>query len=202
MRVPTRWLLALIATLSMLSLGGCASTLRVDSEVRSFSQPTALSTPWTFRFERALSLSPAQQAELETIASPVLSQAGLQRDDANPRYSLRVDARSQPVVSPYSSPYFGIGPWRGSLAWPHGYPGDPWRSWALRVPEPSWMRHEVTVTLRELSSGQVAYETRAVSEGPWRGSPRILATLFIAALQGFPNPPEGMRRISIDTPLN
>lgn len=196
-----RWMAWLLVLVAALLLGGCASTLRVDSEVRSFRQPAALGTPWTFRFERVLSLTPAQQAELESISAPALAQAGLVRDDAAPRYSLRLEARTQPMISPYATPYFGFGPLRGSLWWPPGHPADPWRSYALRTPEPSWTRHEVTLTLRELASGQVAYETRAVSEAPWRSSPRILATLFSAALQGFPNPPEGVRQISIDMPL-
>lgn len=193
-----RWLGLLLA----LSLAGCASTWRLDSEVRSFSQPAALGNPWTFRFERALSLSPVQQTELEAVAGPALAQAGLQRDETNPRYSLRLDARSQPMLSPYATPYWGVRPLRGSLAWPPGHPIDPWHSWALRTPEPSWTRHEVTLTLRELSSGQVAYETRAVSEGPWRSSTRILGAMVGAALQGFPYPPEGVRHIRTDTPIN
>lgn len=197
-----RWLqrlrLALLALLVLPALlAGCASTVMIDSEVRSFSQVRALTPPVPFRFEQALSRSPAQQAELEAIALQALQRVGLVRDDAAARYSLRLEARTQPMVSPYATPHFGIGPLRGTLRWP----GDPWSPWAMRLPEPSWTRHEVTLTLRELAGGQVAYETRAVSEGPWGPSPRILSTLFEAALRDFPAPPDGVRQIRIDTPL-
>ncbi|MFM8610322.1 MAG: hypothetical protein ACKOCJ_07620 [Burkholderiaceae bacterium] len=196
MRLRALVLRAIAAPLLAL-LSGCASTVMIDSEVRSFSQMRTLAPPVPFRFEQPLSRSAAQQAELETLALPPLQRVGLVRNDAAPRYSLRIEARTQPMVSPYATPYFGVGPLRGTLRWP----GDPWHPWSMRLPEPSWTRHEVTLTLREIGSGQVAYETRAVSDGPWGPSPRILSTLVEAALQGFPAPPEGVRQVRIDTPL-
>jgi hypothetical protein len=44
----------------------------------------------------------------------------------------------------------------------------------------------------------VVYETRARNDGPYNVSAAILPVMFQAALQGFPNPPQGERRVNID----
>ena len=54
--------------------------------------------------------------------------------------------------------------------------------------------------MRDLKSGLVVYETRAVHAGPWRDSEIVFATLFKAALANFPNPPIGERRVNIELP--
>ena len=55
-------------------------------------------------------------------------------------------------------------------------------------------------TLRELPSNRVVYETHARNSGPYNISADILPVMFQAALQGFPNPPAGERRVDIEIP--
>jgi len=54
--------------------------------------------------------------------------------------------------------------------------------------------------LRELGSHRVVYETRARNDGPYSADSAVLPVMFQAALQGFPNPPQGERRVDIEIP--
>ena len=54
--------------------------------------------------------------------------------------------------------------------------------------------------MRELPSNQVVYETRARNDGPYSDSRAVLPVMFQAALQGFPTPPPGERRVDITLP--
>jgi hypothetical protein len=60
-----------------------------------------------------------------------------------------------------------------------------------------WYQREVGVIVRELPSNRVVYESHAVNDGPWLEAKAVLPAMFEAALQGFPNPPAGPRRVSI-----
>ena len=59
---------------------------------------------------------------------------------------------------------------------------------------------QVSLVMRDLRSGQVVYETRARHDGPWADSTPVFATLFQAAMAGFPNPPASPRKVFIDIP--
>lgn len=190
-----RFLLALGAAFL---LAGCATGYRLDNHVQSFSQLAGLPAQPTYRFERSLSQqADPNQLALEALADPALHKAGLRRDDAAPRYSVQVSARVERMLSPYSDPWYGWG-WPG--AWGVGYAGrgvgmgfgGPWP-----MGDPYWMHREVNVILRELASGRVVYETRAVNDGPWLDNSSVLPAMFDAAMQGFPNPPPGPRRVDI-----
>jgi hypothetical protein len=67
----------------------------------------------------------------------------------------------------------------------------------LYLPPPYYVR-EVSLVLREASSGAVVFESRAKHEGPWHDSLAILPAMFDAALQGFPQPPAGLRRVVVE----
>jgi hypothetical protein len=58
---------------------------------------------------------------------------------------------------------------------------------------------EASVLMRDLQTGQIVYDSRARHDGPWHDTENVLAALFVAALQGYPNPPQGVRRV--DVPL-
>ena len=60
-----------------------------------------------------------------------------------------------------------------------------------------WYRREVGLILREVASGRVVYETHAFHEGYWIDPARAWPAMFDAALQGFPRPPEGLRRVDV-----
>jgi len=185
---------ALCAALLAVALSGCATGYLLDNQVQSFSQLQAVPAQPTFRFERVLSqqADPNQQA-LEDLADPALHRAGLRRDDAAPRYSVQVLARSERIFSPYADPYWGGG-WSLGYGGRHGAFGfgAPWPNW-----DSYWFRRQVTLVLRELPSNRVVYETHASNEGPLLDNRTVLPAMFDAAMQGFPVPPPGPRRVDI-----
>lgn len=66
--------------------------------------------------------------------------------------------------------------------------------------EPSTFVREVHLVVRDLSSQKVVFESRAVNESQWVGDEATLAAMFDAALKGFPQPPQGVRRVRIEVP--
>ncbi len=180
-------------------LTGCASGYLLDSNVQSFSSLRSLPANPAYRFERLPSQqASAGQAQLEALADQALFKAGLRRDDAAPRYSVQVTARVQPVLSPWADPSDG---WGGGWGrWGLGFGG---RGFGVgfggpfyRMERP-WYQREVGVVVRELPSNQVVYETHAGNDGPWGDSAAVLPAMFDAALQGFPTPPAGPRRVNV-----
>lgn len=79
-------------------------------------------------------------------------------------------------------------------AFPGAYAGS-----LVYLPPPYFVR-EVSLVMREVSNGQVVFESRAKHEGPWSDSLAVLPAMFDAALQGFPTPPVGLRRVVIEIP--
>ena len=202
----------------LIALSGCATNWVVDNDVRSFSRLAAAPVPAdaTYRFERLPSqqANEAAQQSLESMAIAALAKVGLRRDDAKPRYSVQIDARANESVSPLADPLvYGAGPWspwgpglgygvhrgRGfGAGFGYGYGGFH----GPQFPDMSnpWYFREVNIVLRELASGQVVYETHANNDGPYNRSASIFPVMFEAALQGFPNPPAGERRVDIALP--
>jgi hypothetical protein len=190
-------LLALLA--AALLLTGCASTFRLDNEVRAFSALPAVPANPAYRFERLPSQQNDWQAKVEAWADPALFAAGLKRDDAAPRYSVQVFARVQRVLSPFADPWDG---WGGGVGVGVGVTigfGSGFMSPFGRMEQP-WYRREVSVILRELASNQVAWESHAVADGPWSDNAGVLPAMFSAAMQGFPTAPAGVRKVVIDVP--
>jgi Domain of unknown function (DUF4136) len=174
-------------------LSGC-STYMLDNNVQSFSGLQALPPNPTYSFERLPSqANQPSQSQVESLADPALFQAGLRRDDAAPRYTVQVSARVQRVLSPWYDPWDSWG-W-GGFGWHHrshfGF-GGPFP----RMEQP-WFVREVGIVMREKATNRVVYETRAASDGPWLDNGVVLPAMFSAALQGFPNPPQGVRKVNI-----
>lgn len=197
-----KWLRFGVLAAAAVVLSGCASTYLLDNQVQSFSQLPAMPAPSTYRFERSLSqqADPAQQA-LENLADAALFKAGLRRDDAAPRFSVQVGARTERMLSPYADPYWGPwGPWGWGGGWGLGFGGRHFGV-GLGGPWPHadsyWFHREVTVLVRELATNRVVYETHAINDGPWFDNRTVLPAMFEAAMQGFPNPPQGPRRVDI-----
>lgn len=199
-----RALLAPAALFMLVALSGCATNWVVDSDVRSFSRLSAApaTADATYRFERLPSQqsNEAAQQSLESMASAALGNVGFRRDDAKPRYSAQIDARVDALLSPFADPLlYGAYGGRGfGAGLDYGYRGF----YGTAFPEManSWCGREVSIVLRELASGQVVYETHASNDGPYNRSAAILSVMFEAALQGFPNPPAGERRVDIALP--
>jgi hypothetical protein len=55
----------------------------------------------------------------------------------------------------------------------------------------------VSVVVRELPANRVVFETHASNDGPILDNRVVLPAMFDAAMQGFPNPPPGPRRVDI-----
>ncbi len=170
------WVVVAIALLS-----GCATGYLLDNSVQSFSSFTAMPAQPAYRFERLPSQQAPFQVQLEALADAPLHNAGLRRDDAHPAYSVQVSARVNRVLSPWADPWTGWGGWGG------------W-GWGM---EPPWYHREVSVIIREIATGRVTYETHAANDGPWIEDNEVFPAMFQAALQGFPLPPPGPRRVDI-----
>lgn len=178
-------------------LSGCASGYLLDNQVQSFSGLQGLPAPATYRFERLPSQAadPAQ-AQLEAFADQALFNAGLRRDDAAPRYGVQVSARVERRLSPYADPWDPWGWGWGSVGF-GGHRGGVGIGFGLPRMDSPWFHREVNIIVRELASNRVVYETRAINDGPWLDSSSVLPAMFQAAMQGFPNPPQGPRRVDI-----
>ncbi|MBA2961962.1 MULTISPECIES: DUF4136 domain-containing protein [Ramlibacter] len=167
------------------TLGGCASSYRLDSTVQTFSSLVTLPPQPTYRFERLPSqANTVEQARAEALADPVLRRAGLRRDDAAPRFSVQVVARTQPVLS--ASPLGGGSGWGWWGYWP-----------PIQTAANTAYQREVDVVVREIAGGRVVFESKAWSENFYLNSDEVHGALFEAALTGFPNPPPGPRLVNL-----
>jgi hypothetical protein len=194
------WRLALpaVAVLAAALLSGC-STYLLESNVQSFSGLPALPANPTYTFERLPSqANQPGQSTVEALADQALFKAGLRRDDARPRYTVQVSARVQRVLSPWADPWSDPWGWGWGGFGPH-HAFHHHHFWGGPFPryEQPWFQREVGVVVRDKSSNQVVYETHAASDGPWLDNAVVLPAMFDAALQGFPNPPQGVRRVNI-----
>ena len=185
-----RWVVAAVWAAWLLS--GCAGGYLLDNSVQSFSSLPAVPAQATYRFERLPSQQDPAQGQLEAMADAALHKAGLRRDDANPRYSVQVTGQLQRVLSPWASPWDG---W-GGLGFGHRGVGFGF-GFPLGRMESPWFQRDVGVIVRELPSNRVVYETRATNAGPWMDNASVFPAMFEAALQGFPTPPPGPRRVDV-----
>ena len=198
-------------------LAGCATTRVIDSDVTAFQTwKSAPPGPGTlYRFERLPSqqATAAQQGVIEAAARPALAKVGLVPSDTGARYSVQVLLNTQLVERVLADPfgYGGYGGFGGFGGFPghgrfgpgfYGQGGSRGASFGLAFPlwtfESATFKHEVTVLMRDLGTQQVAFETRALHFGPWNDSLNLLPALLDAALRGFPQPPEGSRRILVE----
>jgi hypothetical protein len=197
---------AVLALATAAALSGCATRWVVDNDVDTFSKIAAMPAEPSYRFERLPSqqVDEAAQQQLEAMATPALERAGLRLGGTAARYTVQINARVSAELSPWADPWMFGGPWGGG--WNAGV-GLGWRyrgygayGYGTPFPQPSnpWYAREVSVVMRELPGGQIVYESHARNDGPYNISTRIFPVMFEAAMQGFPNPPTGTRRINIE----
>lgn len=185
---------------------GCSTVRMVDTDVTAFSSWTAAppGPGTTYRFERLPSQQAvaAQQDLVEGLASNALAKVGLQLNSPVARYSVQVLINTQ-LVNRLTNDGFGhdgfgfgtpgvfvAGGNRGSSL---GF------SFPMRFSEP-WFKRELTILMRELSSGKVVFESRVLHDGVWSDTLAVLPAMLDAALRGFPEPPGGTRRINVEIP--
>jgi hypothetical protein len=197
-RITTATLFSVISLTGAL-LAGCSSVTPIESDVKSFAGLPGASTAkaGSFRFERLPSQQqePAQASKMEGFAQPALEQVGFKRDDAHAQYSVQLGAYSMQQIA---VPVGGWGPryfYPGFDRWGyhHGFWG-PGR-WG---PDPMYVSG-VSVTIRELGTGKVVYETNATNEQRWFDPETVFGPMFIAAMKDFPAAPAGSRTISVTT---
>ena len=182
-------------------LAGCSSVRLIDSDVTAFSAWTATppgpGTP--YRFERLPSqVQPSgnlQQDRIEAIARISLARVGLDLAPDTARFSVQVILNTQ-VLERFRDDslllggpgvFFGAGNRGASFG----------MSFPLRFGEPYYKR-DVTLLMRELATQKVVFETRALHDGPWGDTFAVLPAMLDSALQGFPQPPAGTRRVNTE----
>ena len=218
-RATRRWH-GLLATLSLLALGGCASVYRVDNAVESFprwsdasrsGQPLAAvpQAPQTYRFDRLPSQKQGQAATdqdaLERLAQASLGKVGwtLADSGAPAVWTVQVGAATlrlphAPWESPWDRRWGGFG-FAGRDYVVTGSGQVIWTPMFMPMDWPYYQR-KVSLLVRHADSGQVVYETHAAHDGRWNSSPELWGAMLDAALQGFPTPPAGARQVNIDLP--
>jgi hypothetical protein len=193
---PRRAARALAAIGLSVLLTACAIPRMIDSQVQSFVGTAGAASTASYRFERLPSQQSAQQGQVEAMAQIALQEVGLNLvtgPDTSPRYSVQVAVQVTP---------FQVAPRRTSITVAPFVNADgisvysPLAFWS----EPPWYLHTAHFVLRDLSSGQVAYETTGRFEGPWSDSLTLWPVVMRAALQGYPNPPQGTRTVTIELP--
>lgn len=202
----TRARAALVCLLAAGWLSGCASVYLVDNQVQSFARwsaaaPSVPAAPQTYRFERLPSQAgdSAAQATLERLSTEALAAVGWTPAPDGAAAPWRVQVNASTVTLPRA-------PWES--------PPSPWRR-ADRVVtadgkvvymprfmeiESPFYQRKVGLVIRDAASGRVVYETQAAHDGRWGGSAPLWGAMLNAALQGFPQAPEGPRQVNIEVP--
>lgn len=180
-------------------LAGCAGVRTIDSDVQSYSTLQQLPSPPSYR----LQLLPSQIAlgpQFDTVvqqAEASLAGVGLRRDDTQGSVIAQIDAQARYIPDSWLMPGSSYPPY-GSFGWGPGWgPGWGWRGSLLwRDNGPALHYRAVQLTLRDVNTQQVVYETSARYEDVWVDDQVIYRILFDSALNGFPKPPQGPRRVS------
>ena len=185
---------------------GCATVRLVDSDVTAFSRwsasPPGPGTP--YRFERLPSqqVVGTQQDRLEALARTALAKVGMELNPATARYSVQVVLNSLVVEGwPYGGGWYdGFGfPMSGVYLEGGSRGAALGLSFPMRFSEPYYQR-ELSILMRDLSSGEWVFETRAAHDGVWGDTLAVLPAMLEAALLGFPQPSPGPRRVNIEIP--
>jgi len=195
-------------------LASCASMNTVDTSVATFGAWPADTSPGTYAFDRLPSqqANPPRQQALENAAAQALAMAGFRpaADGAKPAVMVQIGARTERFEqAPWDDPFWWGGPRRfGYAGWaPYG-PYGPWGPygfhhgvWAPFPPAPDIYLHEVALLIRDTSTGQALYETRASSDGYSAGGERLLAAMFDASMKDFPRTNDKVHNVRVELPL-
>ncbi|MFM6986909.1 MAG: hypothetical protein ACKOXQ_09845 [Hydrogenophaga sp.] len=199
--------LALACLVPGLLLGGCASVYLVDNQVQSFASwaPTSGSVgpaaPQVYRFDRLPSqregAAGTEQDALEDITRSALEGVGwaVAADGSPAPWTVQVSASTLKLPrAPWEEP------WSGYPAWGVGSHSTLRGSVVFMRMDIPYHERQVSLIVREVSSGRVVYETRARHDGRWNSSPGLWRAMIDAALRDFPNPPGGPRQVHVEVP--
>ncbi|HMN20077.1 MAG TPA: DUF4136 domain-containing protein [Ottowia sp.] len=193
--------LVLLASL----LTACASGPRiVASDVRTVAAQAPGASVLVgahYRFEPApQGAGQPPVARVQALAETALARAGLVRDDAQPRLAVQVAGTVQAYWVSDWGPYGGWSNPRLALGLGYGWRGGGiGLGWGGPLWDPTFPAYvtEAHVLMRDLQTGQIVYDSRARHDGTWHNTDAVLAALFVAALEGYPDPPAGPRRIDV-----
>jgi Domain of unknown function (DUF4136) len=190
----------LIVLACVVALGGCAGTPRLSADVQSFAQWPAVPQATTYKFERTPSQSSGQaaeaQARLEQLAKPSLAKLNWQEapNGAAATHTVALQWRAQRVDDPLN-PWFGFGfgmgrdyvvTRGGQIVW---LPLGPRADWPTTA-------REVQIIVRDVRTAAVVFESSAKHESRASDDSSIAGLLIDAALDGFPTPASGVRRVA------
>ena len=193
-----------VLLLALALLAGCSGLRLVDNDVQSHVrwQAKPAEPGNTYRFERLPSQqgpgvqSEPTQDQLEAMAQAALAKLGLVYLPEAALFTVQVSATT--VLQPgYGSqwpglPVVSIGAGTAGSHIGMAFP-------MMRYEPPLYIR-EVQLIVRDSRSHQVVYETRARHSGVWSDARALLPAMIDAALSGFPNPPQGPRRVNVQIP--
>ena len=212
------WTLCL-AILSAAFLTGCSTVRVIESQVQTNAQwlpQNPAPAKAQFRLERLpadVNNMQAGWAEVELVSA--LAPLGWTRNDVDAQYSVWIGVRTAEFITdtwgrPVRGPWINHVYIRGGTGYrPRGVSTgvSTGVGWSLMTPVYPGMRHgfpptvsyaqEVSIIIRDLSTSQVVYQTKATHDGPWSDHANILRTMISAALQGFPSPSTVKRRVDI-----
>jgi hypothetical protein len=134
---------------------------------------------------------------LEALAQQALSKVGLVQKDAA---ALRVQvsaAQRQETISTDGELHLGLG-----YGWAFGHHGHGFGHRDALFPgldtQTNYWR-QVSLVMRD-TNGAVLFESHASNDDVWSDGTAIFGAVLDAALEGFPEPPAGVRRITIEIP--
>ncbi len=189
-------------------MAGCSTMRLVESDVTAFYHWSAAPPgPGTaYRFERLPSqqVIGAQQDYVEGLAGTALARVGMALNPPAAHFSVQVMVSTQVVERlPYGGGGYGYDGF--GFATPGVFLGGGNRGASVGLSFPmrfsdSYYRRELTLLIRDLTSGQVVFETHALSDGVQGETLAVLSAMLDAALRGFPQPPPGPRRINVEIP--
>lgn len=186
-----RWVTGVVVAAAGVVLSGCALPRMIDTDVQSFAAASPIAPGSTYRFERLPSqvTMASRHDAVEAMADASLAKVGLVRNDAQALYSVQVELGVTQFYREPRLPMIHERPWRtpdGKVVYP------PLR---MSIPESPWYSYTVHLLMREVATAQVAYETTANFQGPWSDGGNLVPIVIDAALQGFPTPPAGPRKV-------
>lgn len=174
------------------ALTSCSLPRMIDSDVQSFAGASALVSPADFRFERLPSQQNSSvQDTVENLTQEALERVGVMRNDASGLYLVMVGLGVDNIRNPHYRP--------PRSRFIRGADGRLYEDRPLTPDiEVPWYRHRVHLTLRDSTTSQVAYETTAVFDGPWRDTLNLLPPMLEAALKDYPMPVQ--RKVVVELP--
>lgn len=182
---------------------GCSGVDTVTVDVASQGSWSEDRQPGSYAIERLPSqqANAAEQERIEAAALPALEAAGFRRvplEQAD--VVIQLGARVFEVARRYpylrSSLYWRSDWWFYGGRWPYFY-GPPYPlGYADDFPD---LQREVAILIRDRSSQQFVYETRAVYTSRWT-SDALLPALFEAAMKDFPRQALSPRTVKVVLP--